>query len=306
LEFYERQEINRRRTVSLMVVHAAVFAALGLTVDAVFFGFPRSGPPVPLATTVALCISMTVSWLGYYRGDRTLLESLLARPLDESDDEHRQLGNVVREISLAAGVPPPAVYVIPDKAPNAMATGRDPEHAALAVTSGALALLDREETQGVIAHEIGHIASGDTAVMMMVGVLFGSAVILADWARRMLFFARVPTPLGVVLLVPAVLLSLVSPLLSRLMAMAVSRTREYNADATAVELTRNPTGLARALAKIARTRSPLRGATRGTAHMFIVNPLHRRVDERSSGWADLFATHPPLDHRIALLEGRTS
>ncbi len=306
MNFYERQEVNRRRTIALIAGHAAAFVILGLAVDMVFLGFPGSGPGLPVITTIAFLVSLATSWCAYHRGDRALLESLLARPLNSEDEDHRQLGNVVREISLAAGIPAPQVYVIPDKAPNAMATGRDPEHATLALTSGALVLLDREETQGVVAHEIGHIANGDTAVMMMVSVLFGSLIMLADWSRRMLFFARAPTPAAVLLAIPAFALAMVSPALSRLMAMAVSREREYHADATAVELTRNPAGLARALRKIARTRSPLRGATRGTAHMFIVSPLHRRVDERSSRWADLFATHPPLEHRIALLEGRAA
>jgi heat shock protein HtpX len=304
LNFYERQEINRRRTLHVMVVHAALFMALGLTMDALILGFPWSGPPFPAISAVALLVSLGMSWFGYYRGDRALLESLLAQPLNMHDDEHRRLGNIVREISLAAGLPPPTVFVIPDKAPNAMATGRDPEHAALALTSGALVLLDREETQAVVAHEIAHIASGDTAVMMMVSVLFGSLVMLGDWSRRMVFFARVPSLATLLLAIPVLALAIVSPALSRLMAMTVSRQRECLADATAVELTRNPIGLTRALRKISRTRSPLRGASRGTAHLFIVSPLRRRVDESESRWADLFATHPPLDYRIALLEGR--
>ncbi len=292
--------------MGLIAGHAAVFIVLGLAVDALFLGFPSAGPGFPLITMIALAVSLATSWFGYFRGDRALLTSLLAYPLDMENEEQRQLGNIVREISLAAGISPPSVFVIPDKAPNAMAAGRDPDHAALALTSGALVLLDREETQGVVAHEIAHIANGDTAVMTMVSVLFGSLIMLADWAKRMMFFARTPTPLALLLAIPALALSLVSPALSRLMAMTVSREREYHADATAVELTRNPAGLARALRRIAKTRSPLRGATRGTAHSFIVNPLHRRVDERPSQWAGLFATHPPIDRRIALLEGRAA
>ncbi len=306
MNFYERQEINRRRTIILIAGHAAVFATLGLLVDAVFLGFPGAGPSFPLITTIALMLSLITSWFAYYRGERAVLDSLLAQPLDLDDGEHRQLRNIVREISLAAGISAPAIYVIPDKAPNAMAAGRDPEHAILALTSGALVLLDREETQGVVAHEIGHIANGDTAVMMMVSVLFGSLMMLADWSRRMIFFSRMPTPATILLAIPAFFLALIGPVLSRVMAMAVSRQREYQADATAVELTRNPVGLTRALRKIARTRSPLRGATRGTAHLFIVNPLHRRADDRVTRVADLFSTHPPLERRVALLEGRAA
>jgi heat shock protein HtpX len=304
VHFYERQEINRRRTAGLVAVHAVLFALLGLAMDVLLVGFPAAGPGLPVITIGALCLSLAMSWFAFYHGDKALLDSLLARPLDARDAEHRQLGNIVREMSLAAGIPPPAVWVIPDRAPNAMSIGRDPGHASLALTSGALALLDREETQGVVAHEIAHIANGDTAVMMMVSVLFGSLLVLGDWSRRMIFFARLPTLFGLLLFVPALALALLAPALSRLLAMAVSRQRESHADATAVRLTRNPTGLARALRKIARTRSPLRGATRGTSHLFIVNPLHRPVDDSDSRWADLFATHPPLDYRVAVLEGR--
>lgn len=306
MNFYERQEVNRRRTRRLIGGHAAVFIALGTGMDVLFLGFPGAGPGFPVVAPVALLLSLAISWFAYFRGDRALLRSLLARPLDSDDAEHRQLGNIVREIAIAAGISPPTVYVIPDSAPNALATGRDPAHASLALTSGALALLDREETQGVVAHEIAHIVSGDTAVMMVAGVLFGGLVMLADWSRRMIFFSRLAAPAALLLAPLLFAFALIGPALSRLLAMTVSREREYHADAYAVELTRNPNGLTRALRKIAGTRSRLRGATRGTAHLFIVNPLRRRVDEGESRWADLFSTHPPIDHRIALLDGRAA
>jgi heat shock protein HtpX len=196
------------------------------------------------------------------------------------------------------------VFVIPDPAPNALAAGRDPEHALMALTEGALALLDREETQGVIAHEMAHIGNRDTLVMTLVTVLLGGVVMMADWARRSLYFSRQRrggAPL--LLVVPMLVLILVSPLLSRLIAMAVSRQREYLADATAAEFTRNPRGLARALRKIASFRSPLRSATRATAHLFIADPLKRRLDEREGWLANLLSTHPPIAQRIAILEG---
>lgn len=306
MDFYARQTINRRRTWRLMAVHAGVFACLGLGMDTAFLGFPSSGPGFPVVTPAAVLLSLATSWFAYYRGDRAVLQSLLARPLDMRDAEHRQLGNIVQEIALAAGVPVPAVYVIPDNAPNALAIGRDPAHAAIALTSGALVLLDREETQGVVAHEMAHVASGDTAVMTMVGVLFGGLIMLADWSRRMLFFSRLPALAAVLLAPPLLLLALIAPALSRLMATAVAREREYHADAVAVRFTRNPLGLARALRKIERTRSPLRGATQASAHFFLVNPLRRRIEDADSRWADLFATHPPIASRIALLEGRIS
>jgi len=303
VNFRERQAANRRRTLLLVVAHLALFALLGLGLDAAFFGFPRAGPGFPVVTTIALAISAALCVYAYYWGDHAVMFSLLARPLDKGDPEQRELANIVLEMSLAAGLPPPAVFVVPDPAPNALATGRDPRHATIALTAGALALFDREETQGVVAHEMAHIAAGDTMVMTMVSVLFGSLAMLSDWGRRAPLLAGGARLGSLLLAIPVFLLTLIAPLISRLLALTVSRQREFLADATAVELTRNPSGLSRALGKIRAATSPVRGATRGTAHLFIVNPLRRRSDEKSTRWADLFSTHPPLEHRIALLRG---
>lgn len=299
MSFTEQQRRNRRRTVLLISAFLALFAAVGLLLDAALIG-----APLPLATTGALLVAGTTSILGWRRGADWILASLLAEPLRDDDPEHRQLANIASEMALAAGLPRPRLFVIPDPSPNALAAGAAPAGAAIAVTAGALALLDREETQGVVAHEMAHIANRDSAVMTLVAVLFGGLLMLADWGRRSLFFARqggrAMPPLAVVLLP---LLVLLTPLLSQLLAMAVSRRREYQADATAVELARNPEGLARALEKIAGSEFPLRAATRGSAHLFIISPLRRRADDATGAWADLFATHPPLAQRIALLRG---
>jgi heat shock protein HtpX len=168
------------------------------------------------------------------------------------------------------------------------------------VTQGLLNLLDRAELQGVVAHEMAHIGNRDTLTMTLVGILFGGALMLADWARRALFLDR--DRRGQPLLFLLVLLAVaVTPLLSRLLAMAVSRQREYLADASAVQLTRNPLGLANALEKIGAATSPLRAATRGTAHLFISNPWPRRVDQRQGRLADLLSPHPPLAQRVVIL-----
>jgi len=243
-----------------------------------------------------------MSFVSYFRGSALVLASLQAAKLDPKNEEHIQLHNIVTEIALAAGLPQPQLFVIPDPAPNAMATGRDPAHAAIVVTQGALDLLDREETQGVIAHEMAHIANRDTLTMTVVGVLLGGVALLADWGRRVMYFSRGSDRRRVVLLLPLLLVViLLSPLLSRLLAMAISRQREYLADATSVEFTRNPLGLASALEKIGSHRSPLQKATRGTAHLFISDPLERATDERQGRQADLLSTHPPLHLRIAIL-----
>jgi len=296
VNFTEQQRRNRHRTLLLLGAFAALFAVVGLAIDAAIIG-----APLPVATPVALAVAGGIGLLGWRSGADWVLLSLLAEPLRPNEPEHRQFEHIATEMALAAGLPRPRLYVIPDPSPNALAAGRDPRHAVLAVTAGALALLDREETQGVVAHEMAHIGNRDTAVMTLVTVLFGGVLMLADWSRRTLVLAhRGRHPLLPLLVVAMVLLG---PPLSRLLAMAVSRRREYQADATAVQLTRNPAGLARALEKIAASEFPLRAATRGTAHLFIVSPLRRRLDDREGAWAALFATHPPLAQRIALLRG---
>jgi heat shock protein HtpX len=304
VNFYEQQRRNRRYTALLIGCFVLLFAALGAGLDVSLIGFGLGGAQFPYVTVIALAVAIGIALLGHYRGADWVMASLLAEPLRGDDPEHRQLQNIAAEIAIASGLPRPRLFVIPDPSPNALAAGRDPAHAVVAVTAGALALLDREETQGVLAHEMAHIANRDTLVMTTVAVLFGGVVMMADWARRSLYFARQRKggahPL---LLVAVLILVLFTPLLSRLLAMAVSRRREYQADATAVELTRNSEGLARALEKIAASPFPLRAATRGSAHLFIVNPLRRRADNREGAWAALLGTHPPLAHRIALLRG---
>jgi heat shock protein HtpX len=300
VDFVIRQQQNRRRSLLLLAGVLAVFLALGLAVDAVWTGTVGGGWPVPVVTVVAAGVGGVTGLMGYFRGADLVLRSLLARPVRADVPAQREFTNVVTEMALAAGLPRPGVFVIPDTAPNALAAGRDPQHAVVAVTQGLLNLLDRAELQGVVAHEMAHIGNRDTLTMTLVGVLLGGALMLADWARRVMYIdrGRKTHPLLIVLVFA---LLLVTPLLSRLLAMAVSRQREYLADATAVQFTRNPLGLASALEKIGAAPVPLRRATRGTAHLFISNPWPRRLDDRQGAVADLFSTHPPLAQRIAVL-----
>jgi heat shock protein HtpX len=301
-DFYSRQALNRRRTWLLVTIFLAFFMALGLGLDSVWGGFlTPGGEPLPFVILITVVLAAAMSLGAYFGGARLVMASLRAQPLNLDDPEHRQLHNVVTEMALAAGLPQPRIFVIPDPAPNALAAGRDPHHAVLGVTQGLLNLLDREETQGVIAHEMAHIGNRDTLTMTLVAILLGGAVMLADWARRAMFLGNDRRRGSVVAFLLVVVLVAVTPLLSRLLAMAVSRQREYLADATAAQLTRNPLGLANALDKIGAATSPLRAATRGTAHLFISNPLRRRVDERHGHLADLLSTHPPLAQRIAIL-----
>jgi heat shock protein HtpX len=257
-----------------------------------------------MATIFALGLATVSTLTAYYGGSDMILSSLGAQRLNLQIPEHRELHNIVTEMALASGSAMPRIFVVFDPAPNAFATGTNEKNAAICVTSGLLTLLDREETQGVVAHEISHIRNEDILLMTLVSILLGGIAILADWGRRGFYSSRTGRRLGkknLLLFVPLMILIALSPLIARLLAMAVSRQREYLADATAAQYTRNPQGLARALEKIRDAAMPFHKATRGTAHLFFVNPLRWHVNERDGRLADLLASHPPIERRIALL-----
>jgi heat shock protein HtpX len=230
--------------------------------------------------------------------------------------EYRQLQNVVDEMTIASGLPRPAVYVVADQDPNALATGRAPEAAAIAVTQGLLDTLSREQLQGVIAHEMAHIRNDDVRLMTIVAALVGAVALLADWAARGwrygLFTGRGRSSrsgdgkggggLMVVVAVAIWLLAMIlAPLVARLLAMMVSRQREFLADASAAELTRNPGALADALEAIESRVEPTKAIHQGSAQLCIADPLGRPVNRRHGWWANLFATHPPMHERVAAL-----
>jgi heat shock protein HtpX len=251
----------------------------------------------------ALLFAVFLTLSAYGCGGSLILATIGAEKLDIRIPQHRELHNVVTEMALASGCLMPKVYVVFDAAPNAFATGRNEASSAICVTTGLLALLNREETQGVVAHEMAHIKNRDILLMMLVSVLLGGVALLADWAQRSFFHSRNGRRGGanLIVVIPALLLVLLSPLISRLLAMAVSRQREYLADASAVEFTRNPLGLAHALERIRDANMPFQKASRGTAHLFIASPFHRRLDERDGRLSDLLSTHPPINDRILLL-----
>ncbi len=272
--------------------------------DYAYFGvFTPGGPRVPAATLLGAVFALFTTLTAYGFGGDLILASVGAEDLDINIPEHRELHNVVTEMALASGCRMPKVYVIFDPAPNAFATGRDEKSSAIVATTGLLAQLNREETQGVVAHEMAHIKNRDILVMMLVSVLLGGVALLSDWAQRSFYHSRHGRRRGgnLFIVIPALLLIMFSPLISRLLAMAVSRQREFLADATAVEFTRNPLGLASALEKIRDANMPFQRASRGTAHLFIASPFRRRLDERDGKMADLLSTHPPINRRILLL-----
>jgi heat shock protein HtpX len=317
VNLYEQQTSNRRRTWLIMLAFVAFLFLLGLGFDTLFIG--AGGPALPIGSVVALGIGSVSALASYYAGDRAVLLATGARPVNDlleaaSDDEKlklRQLQNVVDEMAIASGLPRPSIYVVPDD-PNAFATGRGPGHASIAVTRGLLNTLDRDELQGVIAHEMSHIRNFDVRLMTIVAALVGGVALLSDWAWRATFHggfrrrdesrrdsgAGALAPLFLVMWVVAIILA---PLISRALAMMVSRSRESLADASGAELTRNPLGLADALEKIDAAVAPTAAINRGSAHLCIADPLGRQVNLKQGFWSDLFASHPPMQQRIAAL-----
>jgi heat shock protein HtpX len=259
---------------------------------------------------MALIVATVMSVGSYFAGDALVMATSGAREVDRTEppEQYQQLLNVVEEMRLAGGLPPPRVFVIDDTAPNAFATGRDPQHASVAVTTGLLQKLDREQLQGVIGHEMSHIGNLDIRFSLLVGVLVGSIALLADWFLRFTFWGggrrsssdsdRGGGGAAAVIFILALVLAVVAPLIGRLVQASVSRTRESLADATAVDFTRNPIGLARALRTISDDREVLEVANRATQHLYIVNPI-KSFEERSKS---LWDTHPPIGERIRALE----
>jgi heat shock protein HtpX len=302
--FHQQIRQNKVRSVLLMAVVVALFAVI-----AWFFGFYLVGDPanaiwfVPIGGLIALGVSLGA----LYGGDSMVLGLSRARRVSDSDEP--QLVNVVRELSLAADIPEPKVYVIEEPALNAFATGRDPEHASVAVTRGLLDRLDREELQGVVGHELAHVANYDIRFSLLVGVLVGSIALLADILARMTFWRSVSGGrrsgggggAQVALLALGLLVAILAPFFARLVQMAVNRQREYLADATSVELTRNPYGLERALAKLGTDTQKLEGANQATQHLYVVNPV-KKLDKSARG---LFSTHPAIVDRINRLRTLT-
>jgi heat shock protein HtpX len=305
--FYQQIARNRRQSLLLVLLIAGFLAVFGFVIGYAVSGYWQGGL---VAVVIALLIALLASSVSYFAGDSIVLATAGAREVNETTAP--QLINVVRELALAANLSVPRVYVINDTAPNAFATGRDPRHASLAVTTGLLDKLDREELQGVIGHELSHVRNLDIRFALLVAVLVGSIVLLADFFLRFTFWGGVGGRrdrggrgggggLVIVMIVVGLILALVAPFVARLVQMAVSRQREYLADASSVEMTRNPYGLERALAKIASDQEVLEVANRATQHLYIVNPI-KKFEARSS---NLMSTHPPIIDRINRLRTLT-
>ena len=303
--FYEQIGANRRNSVLLALAVIALFGVLGFAIGYAITGYAEGALGVMV---IALLIGGLASIGSYFGGDSLVLSVSGAKEVSEADAP--QLLNVVREMAIAANVPMPKVYVIDDTAPNAFATGRDPKHASVAITTGLLEKLDREELQGVMGHELSHVRNFDIRFALLVGVLVGSVALMADFFLRFTFWGggrrsrgddRGGGGLQVVFFVIAIVLSIVAPIAARLVQLAVNRQREYLADASSVQLTRNPYGIERALAKISSDQEVLEVANRATQHMYFTNPI-KKFEERASG---LFSTHPATLDRINRLRQLT-
>jgi heat shock protein HtpX len=250
---------------------------------------------------IALIFSGFMSFGSYYYSDKLVLAMSNAKQIKKADNP--TLFRIVENLSIASGVPMPKVYIIDDSAPNAFATGRDPQHAVVAATTGILEKLNKTELEGVIAHELSHVKNYDIRVMSIVVVLVGIVTLMADFFMRSLWYRdrndRENNSAQGVFLIIGIVLALLSPFIATLIQLAVSRKREFLADASGALLTRYPEGLASALEKISSDREPLEVANNATAHLFIVNPFKGK--DAASWFASLFNTHPPIEERIKIL-----
>jgi heat shock protein HtpX len=303
---YERIASNKRKTWALIFGFIVIVGLIGWA-----FGQYMGGGPAGLVIAVVIALFMT--WGSYFNSDKIALAVSKAKPAD--DPAYNQLHNIVESLSIAAGIPKPRVYVVDDTAPNAFATGRNPEHAAIAVTTGLLEKLSRDELEGVIAHELSHVKNRDTLIMTIAVTLVGVIILLADIFLRALWWGGgrggdrdSGGGIGAILAIVGLVLLVLGPLIGKIMQFAISRRREYLADADGVFLTRYPDGLINALEKLKQDQTVVKSGSRATAHLWIEEPMARTPEEarRGSGrgaWLNrMFDTHPPLDDRIAALK----
>jgi heat shock protein HtpX len=314
---FQQQEANRRRTTWLVIGFVLFFAWLGFGAD-IIWALEGQHPFPWLGVLVTGAAILLARWV-YKTGPEKVLWATGAQKLETPQtDSERQLANVVDEMAIAAGVPRPRVWIVPDDDPNAFATGHDPNDAHVAVTRGLLRICSRDELQAVIGHELGHVKNLDVRLMTTLAALVGAILLVRDGVGRMMRAGSFPVrggggssrsksknagPVLAILLALWIVSWLVAPLVSQLLTLAVSRRREYLADAMSAQFTRNPLALASALEKIQAAAAPTAAIKRGAAHLCIVDPLGHRLTN-SEGWlADRFATHPPMSMRISRLKG---
>jgi heat shock protein HtpX len=294
--FYEQVDANNFKS-GLVIAGFIAFITAATYLITYSLGFDLSG------VGVALIISGALSFASFYYSDTIILSISDAKPASKKD--HFDFYTVTENLAQVARLPMPKLYVIEDTALNAFATGRDPQHAVVCATTGILAKLNRTELEGVVAHELSHVKNYDTRLMSIVTILVGLVTLLADILLRTRIRGRDRDNegnLGAILFVAGIVMALLSPLIAQFIQLAISRRREFLADASGAALTKYPEGLASALEKIALDKEPLEAANKATAHLYISNPLKNHHD--SVGWfAGLFNTHPPVKERIKALRG---
>ncbi|MBI1864020.1 M48 family metallopeptidase [Candidatus Woesebacteria bacterium] len=304
--FYEAVDSNKRKSLIIVIGFALfIFVVVYVISQAMsyYFGYQAGGLGI---FGVAMIASGLISLGSYYYSDKIVLTLSGARPADRKRDF--EYYTVVENLCIATGLPKPKLYVINDSAPNAFATGRDPKHAAICTTTGLLDKLNRTELEGVIGHELSHIRNYDTRLMAVVAVMVGVVALIGDWFLRMSFWGgrrrndREEGQLGVIIIVVGFIFAILSPIIGQLIQLAISRRREFLADASSVEITHQPNGLISALKKISSDNEPLEAANKATAHLYIVNPFKEKGHGAVGWFANLFNTHPPIPDRIKALE----
>ncbi|MEI6378482.1 MAG: M48 family metallopeptidase [Candidatus Falkowbacteria bacterium] len=296
---YTNIDSNKRKTYFFVIGFALFIIAVGY-----FFSLAMNSYGI---LVFAVIFSFVSAFISYWFSDKMVLAISGAQEIDH--DSNRELYHLVENLCITAGLPLPKIYIIDDAAPNAFATGRNAEHAVIAVTSGLLSKLDKSELEGVLAHEMSHIGNSDILLATMVTVMVGIVVLLADWFRRWSIFGggrrssndREDGQLALILTIAAIVLSILAPLFAYMMQFAISRKREFLADSSAALLTRNPEALARALEKISGDSEPLEVANRATAHLYIASPFKEDGEAKVGFFTKLFMTHPPIAERAAAL-----
>ncbi|OGZ18712.1 MAG: zinc metalloprotease HtpX [Candidatus Nealsonbacteria bacterium RBG_13_42_11] len=292
MTLYTQAESNVRKTWILVFLFFVLIIGLGWIFSRTFQN--------PEILVFAVIFSLIMNLVSFWHSDKIVLALARAKPIEKKDNP--EVYRLVENLCITAGLPLPKIYIIPEMQPNAFATGRDKNHAVIAITQGLLEKLDRVELEGVIAHELSHIGNKDMLLMTVVVILVGFVTIISDWFFRANWLgfrrrdSRGSGQAGAILALVGLALAILSPLIAMLIQMAISRKREFLADATGALLTRYPDGLARALEKIAADKTPLKAATTATAHLYISNPFKEKK------FSNLFLTHPPIEERIKILK----
>lgn len=301
---YEVQSANKLKSTVITVLFfmfIAVSTYFVASAIGIYNGYEASGLGF---AGIALIISGLSTYVSYYFSDKIVLGISGARPATKQED--KLFTSVAENVCIGAGLSLPKLYVIEDSAPNAFATGRDHDHAVICVTTGLLTKLTRTELEGVVAHEISHVKNLDIRLMSIVSVMVGLIALLGDFFLRSSFHGRrsnnEKNGLGAVVLIIGIIFAILSPIIAKLIQLAISRRREFMADAGSVEITRQPSGLISALEKISADHEPLEAANKATAHLYIVSPFKMGISGNVGRFANLFNTHPPINERVRILQ----